>query len=103
MKATKPENDTKRRKSVNDNELTDAKSMNTQPMKIHFPDGLVVEVSGPYCTPQEWASRTSMTEDEVKQALYDRRMARHQFSPRGDLFVNVIMETRRLLDAKPWN
>jgi len=99
MKATKPEGKAKKHNSVTNNNVVLPPEM----MKVHFPDGLVVEVSGPYCTPQEWASRTSMTEDEVKQALYDRRMARHQFSPRGDLFVNVIMETRRLLDAKPWN
>ncbi|WP_417552884.1 hypothetical protein [Marinomonas fungiae] len=103
MKTTKPDNRAKRSKSVNGEELTDMNFPVSQPMKIHFPDGLVIEVSGPYCTPQEWASRTSMTEDEVKQALYDRRMARHQFSPRGDLYVNVVMEIRRLLDAKPWN
>ncbi|WP_394183388.1 hypothetical protein [Marinomonas posidonica] len=99
MSSTKPEGKAKKYNSVTNNH--DASSV--EMMKIHFPDGLIVEVSGPYCTPQEWASRTSMTEDEVKQALYDRRMARHQFSPRGDLFVNVVMETRRLLDAKPWN
>ncbi len=99
MSATKPEGRVKKHSSVTNKDVISSVEM----MKIHFPDGLIVEVSGPYCTPQEWASRTSMTEDEVKQALYDRRMARHQFSPRGDLFVNVVMETRRLLDAKPWN
>lgn len=99
MKATKPEVKAKKHNSVTNNNVT----LPSEMMKIHFPDGFIVEFSGPYCTPQEWASRTSMTEDEVKQALYDRRMARHQFSPRGDLYVNVVMEIRRLLDAKPWN
>jgi hypothetical protein len=73
-------------------------------MKIHFPDGVVVEVPSPYCTPEEWAERSSMDLETVMTALYNRRMARHQFSPKGDLFVNVIEETRRLLETKqPWN
>jgi len=74
-----------------------------QLMKVHSPDGSIVEISAPYCTPEEWSERTGMDVEVVKLALYNRRMARHQFSPRGDLFVNVVMETRRLLDAKPWN
>ncbi len=103
MKQTKPEIRTKKSNSVTENDVTDTHSSIAQPMKVHFPDGLVVEVPGPYCTPKAWGLRVDMTEDEVKQALYDRRMARHQFSPRGDLYVNVVMEIRRLLDAKPWN
>jgi hypothetical protein len=73
-------------------------------MKVHSPDGSVVEISAPYCTPEEWAERTSMDLDTIMTALYNRKMARHQFSPKGDLFVNVIEETRRLLETKqPWN
>ncbi|WP_417537301.1 hypothetical protein [Marinomonas sp.] len=73
-------------------------------MKVHSPDGSIVEIAAPYCTPEEWAERTSMDVEVVRLALYNRRMARHQFSPKGDLFVNVIEETRRLLDTKqPWN
>ena len=75
-----------------------------QLMKVHSPDGSIVEVSAPYCTPEEWAERTSMDLDTIMTALYNRKMARHQFSPKGDLFVNVIEETRRLLENKqPWN
>jgi hypothetical protein len=74
-----------------------------QLMKVHFPDGVVVEVSAPYCTREEWAERTGMDEDVVKLALYNRQMARHKFSPKGDLFVNVIEEMRRLFDVQPWN
>lgn len=74
-----------------------------QLMKVHFPDGVVVEVSAPYCTREEWAERTGMDEDVVKLALYNRQMARHKFSPKGDLFVNVIEEVRRLFDVQPWN
>ncbi|MEL0621496.1 hypothetical protein V6238_00175 [Marinomonas arenicola] len=73
-------------------------------MKVHSPDGSIVEISAPYCTPEEWAERTSMDVEVVRLALYNRRIARHQFSPKGDLFVNVIEETRRLLETKqPWN
>ena len=73
-------------------------------MKVHSPDGSVVEIPAPYCTPEEWAERTSMDLDTIMTALYNRKMARHQFSPKGDLFVNVIKETRRLLETKqPWN
>lgn len=74
-----------------------------QLMKVHFPDGVVVEVPAPYCTREEWAERTGMDEDTVKLALYNRQMARHKFSPKGDLFVNVIEEMRRLFDVQPWN
>jgi hypothetical protein len=93
MKDTKPEikaKKTQERKPI-------------QLMKVHFPDGVVVEVSAPYCTREEWAERTGMDEDVVKLALYNRQMARHKFSPKGDLFVNVIEETRRLVESKPWN
>jgi hypothetical protein len=94
MKPTKPE--TKLQK------IKESKTI--QLMKVHFPDGVVVEVPSPYCTPEEWAERSSMDLETVMTALYNRRMARHQFSPKGDLFVNVIEETRRLLETKqPWN
>ncbi|MBJ7556545.1 hypothetical protein [Marinomonas spartinae] len=94
MAATKPE--------IKDEKTKERKPI--QLMKIHFPDGIVVEVPSPYCTPEEWAERSSMDVETVMTALYNRRMARHQFSPKGDLFVNVIEETRRLLeDQKPWN
>jgi hypothetical protein len=94
MKPTKPE--TKLQK------IKESKTI--QLMKVHFPDGVVVEVPSPYCTPEEWAERSSMDLETVMTALYNRRMARHQFSPKGDLFVNVIEETRRLLeDKQPWN
>ncbi|WP_191601416.1 hypothetical protein [Marinomonas algicola] len=92
MKPTKPAIKTQKKEETKKIQL----------MKIHA-EGVVVEVSAPYCTPEEWAERTGMDVEVVRLALYNRRMARHQFSPKGDLFVNVIMETRRLLDAKPWN
>lgn len=74
-----------------------------QLMKVHFPDGVVVEVSAPYCTREEWAERTGMDKEVVQLALYNRQMARHKFSPKGDLYVNVIEEMRRLFDVQPWN
>ncbi|QRV22786.1 hypothetical protein [Marinomonas foliarum] len=74
-----------------------------QLMKVHFPDGVVVEVSAPYCTREEWAERTGMDKEVVQLALYNRQIARHKFSPKGDLFVNVIEEMRRLFDVQPWN
>jgi hypothetical protein len=94
MAATKPE--------IKLQKIKESKTI--QLMKVHFPDGVVVEVPSPYCTPEEWAERSSMDLETVMTALYNRRMARHQFSPKGDLFVNVIEETRRLLETKqPWN
>lgn len=91
MKATKPE--IQKQKTV--------KNMRMQLMKVSK-DGVTYEVEAPYCTPEEWAARTKMTEEEVINGLYDWKIARHQFSPKGRLFVNVIAETQRLLDSKPW-
>lgn len=72
-------------------------------MKAHSPDGSIVEIAAPYCTPEEWAERTSMDVEVVRLALYNRRIARHQFPPRVDLFVNVVEETRRILNSQHWN
>jgi hypothetical protein len=91
MKETKPE--TKQQKN---NERAQV-----QLMKVSK-EGITYEVEAPYCTPEEWAARTKMTEEEVMNGLYDWKIARHQFSPKGRLFVNVIAETQRLLDSKPW-
>jgi|TARA_R110000744_G_scaffold266361_1_gene380382 hypothetical protein len=88
MKTTKPES-------------KEQKTTNIQLMKVSK-GGVTYEVEAPYCTPEEWAARTKMTEEEVMNGLYDWKIARHQFSPKGRLFVNVIAETQRLLDSKPW-
>jgi hypothetical protein len=44
-----------------------------------------------------------MDKEVVQLALYNRLMARLKFSPKGDLYVNVIEEMRRLFDVQPWN
>lgn len=93
MAATKPDKKDQKNKELKPIQL----------MKVHFPDGVVVEVSAPYCTREEWAERTGMDKEVVQLALYNRQMARHKFSPKGDLYVNVIEEMRRLFDVQPWN
>ncbi|WP_028302971.1 hypothetical protein [Oceanospirillum maris] len=71
-------------------------------MRVALGDGTSIETEAPYCTPEAWAERTHIPLKTVKEALMNGFIVRHQFSPRGRLFVNVLAETRKILEAKPY-
>lgn len=66
-------------------------------------DGTTFEVEAPYCTAEEWSRRTKIPVEEVKKSLYDRRIACYQPVAKGRLYVNVIAETKRLMEMREWN
>ena len=73
-----------------------------QNMKIRTKDGVLIEVEAPYCTVEEWARRTKMTEKKVREGLYDGNISRYQPRSRGTLFVNVLAETQKALETPAW-
>lgn len=92
MKETKPEK----------TQQKDSGLSKIQMMKV-TKDGTTFEVEAPYCTAEEWSRRTKIPVEEVKKSLYDRRIACYQPVAKGRLYVNVIAETKRLMEMREWN
>ncbi len=65
-------------------------------------DGISISVTAPYCTAEQWSERTGIPEADVKSRLYKGTISRYQPVPRGDVFVNVLQEVSKTLEAKPY-
>ncbi|MBE0507798.1 MAG: hypothetical protein IBX50_13990 [Marinospirillum sp.] len=65
-------------------------------------DGVTVSVAAPYCTQKEWMQRTGMSLYEIRNRLDKGDIARHQLKPGGKVFVNVVQEIRKTIEAKPY-
>lgn len=65
-------------------------------------DGISVSVTAPYCTPEQWAERTGMDVGEVKSRLSKGLIARYQPISRGAVYVNVLHEVSKTLEANPY-
>lgn len=65
-------------------------------------EGVSVSIPAPYCTPSEWGKRIGVSERAVKRKLEAGDIARYQGKAYGSLFVNVVQEIRKSVQAKPY-
>ena len=65
-------------------------------------EGVSVSVTAPYCTAEQWAERTGMKVGDVKSRLNKGLIARFQVVKGGTVYVNVLHEVSKTLNANPY-
>lgn len=77
-------------------------SKDTNSHKPAIVGGMPLMINAPYMTQAQWAEHTGLSKESVRLRLDKGVIARYQPIEGGTIFVNVIAEMKKALEAKTY-
>ena len=74
-------------------------SKDTKRHDIQVLGGMPLLINAPYVTQKQWAAQTGMTVEAIKQKLNKGGIARYQPIEGGIVYVNVLAEMKKVIEA----